>query len=109
MSAMNNFLIGVAEDIEERTGEDLYKIMDDIVGGKYGDLGALRSAHHISIDNGHCFVDPSEALQSVDLDTIAAYMDDDIREQTAGEVAPCSPVEFLKMYLQLADEDLIVG
>lgn len=33
--------------------------------------------------------------------TIASYMDDDIREQVHDELAPCSNTEFLKRYLEL--------
>ena len=64
---------------------------------------------HISIDNGHTFVTPAEALQAVSIDTMAEYMDDDAREQTARELAPCSDEEFLTRYLLLAPDDLIIG
>ena len=32
-------------------------------------------------------------------DTIATYMDDEIREDLHGDLAPCEPDEFLKAYL----------
>lgn len=35
------------------------------------------------------------------MDTIATYMDDDIRETVHFELAPCEPEEFLKRYLEL--------
>ena len=35
------------------------------------------------------------------LDTIATYMNDDIREKVHFELAPCEPAEFLKRYLEL--------
>lgn len=35
------------------------------------------------------------------MDAIAVYMDGDKREQTHRELAPCSPEEFLKRYLEL--------
>ncbi len=34
------------------------------------------------------------------MDTIGSYMDDDIREDIHGEMAPCTPEEFLKRYLE---------
>lgn len=38
------------------------------------------------------------------MDTIASYMDDDIREQVHYELAPCTPEEFLIRYLDLYPE-----
>lgn len=35
------------------------------------------------------------------MDTIAVYMDDEIREKVHFEHAPCEPEEFLKRYLEL--------
>lgn len=35
------------------------------------------------------------------LDVIATYMDDDIREGLHFDIAPCSPEEFLKKYIEL--------
>lgn len=43
------------------------------------------------------------------MDTIGTYMDDDIREQVHGELAPCTPEEFLIRYTKLDTdfEDLL--
>ena len=62
----------------------------------------------ISINNGASFVTPEEALREISIDTLAAYMDDDVREQVHLELAPCTELEFLSRYLQLAKEDLII-
>lgn len=35
------------------------------------------------------------------LDLLATYMDDDIRERVAFELAPCDPEDFLARYLEL--------
>ena len=35
------------------------------------------------------------------MDTIATYMDDDIRETVHFELAPCTPEEFLIRYIEL--------
>ena len=37
-------------------------------------------------------------------ETIASYMNDEIREQVHAELAPCTETDFLKRYLEL-DED----
>ena len=63
----------------------------------------------ISIDNGKSFVTASEALQDVSLKQIAQFMNDDIREHVHEELAPCAEEEFLKRYLELVHEDLIIG
>lgn len=36
-------------------------------------------------------------------ETIASYMNDEIREQVHAELAPCTETEFLKRYLELDD------
>lgn len=64
---------------------------------------------NISINNGLSFCEPEEALEAIDLDTMAVYMDDDTREAVAYELAPCSDIEFLRRYLELAPDDLIIG
>lgn len=43
-------------------------------------------------------------LTETDLNVIAAYMDDDIREQVASELVPCEPGEFLARYCELVPE-----
>ena len=63
----------------------------------------------ISIDNGNTFCEPEEALRQVGMETLVEYMDDEIREAVHRELAPCSEVEFLMRYLELADENLVVG
>ena len=64
---------------------------------------------YISIDNGHSYVDASEALEAISLDTMTNYMDDDTREAVHNECAPCTDVEFLTRYLELAPDDLVIG
>jgi hypothetical protein len=63
----------------------------------------------ISIDNGSNFVTPEEALERFDLDTIVCYMDDEDRERTHLEMAPCTDLEFLRRYLEIAKDDIIIG
>ena len=63
----------------------------------------------ISINNGATYTTPAAALEEISLDTMAEYMDDDTREAVHDELAPCSDVEFLARYLELAPDDLIIG
>ena len=43
-----------------------------------------------------------------DWDTIASYMDDDIREQIHGELAPCTEKVFWERYIELDPENEIL-
>ena len=45
------------------------------------------------------------AITDDDMEIIASYMDDEIREQVHAEIAPCSNGEFIKRYLEV-DESL---
>ena len=62
----------------------------------------------ISINNGATYTTAAEALEEISLDTMAEYMDDDAREAVHNELAPCSDIEFLERYLEIAPDDLIV-
>ena len=48
-------------------------------------------------------------MEEISLDTMAEYMDNDTREAVHNELAPCSDIEFLERYLEIAPDDLIVG
>ena len=63
----------------------------------------------ITINNGATYTTAAEALEEISLDTMAEYMDDDAREAVHNELAPCSDIEFLERYLEIAPDDLIVG
>ena len=63
----------------------------------------------ISIDNGASFVTAAEAVQGASWDAITALMDVDTMEKVNAELAPCTEEEFLSRYLEIAQEDLIIG
>lgn len=63
----------------------------------------------ISIDNGATYTTAADALETIGIDTIAEYMDDDIREEVHDQIAPCTEEEFLEKYLEMAEGDLIIG
>ena len=71
--------------------------------------GARIAGERIKINNGATYTTPAEALEEISLDTMAEYMDDDTREAVHNELAPCSDIEFLERYLEIAPDDLIVG
>ena len=63
----------------------------------------------ISINNGHSYTTPREAIKAAGMDTIAYMMDDGIREHVAHKYAPCTDAKFIREYLRRAKSDLIIG
>ena len=67
----------------------------------------------ISLDNGHSYMTAQEAMPEITSrnmwDTVINMMDDDTREKVHSELVPCTEVEFLMRYLELANDDLIIG
>jgi len=72
------------------------------------DASAGRAPRRISVDNGAHFMDPEEAVQAVPFETIVHYMDDATRE-TAHQEGSETEAAFLRRYLELAPDDLIIG
>ena len=64
---------------------------------------------NISIDNGLTWVEPEEAIREMRWEVIAHYMEDEARGQVHHELAPCTDLEFLKRYLEVAENDLVIG
>ena len=67
----------------------------------------------ISLNNGYTFMDADEAIEKIEeqdlWQVVVESMDTEIREKVHGELAPCSNLAFLRRYLELATEDLIIG
>lgn len=63
----------------------------------------------ISIDNGWTFVEPEVAISNMRWEVIAHSMEDEAREQVHSELAPCTNIEFLNRYLEVAQYDLVIG
>lgn len=72
-----------------------------------------RKAMQISLNNGYTFMDADEAIEEIEerglWDMVVETMSPEIRERVHGELAPCSNLAFLRRYLELAAEDLIIG
>lgn len=64
---------------------------------------------NISINNGVSYTTIEDAIANCKWDAIVQMMEDDVREQVANEIAPCTNEEFLTEYLRRANEDLIIG
>lgn len=67
----------------------------------------------ISLDNGLTYQGAEEAMPEILerglWDVVVSMMDDNARERVHFELAPCTELEFLKRYLEVAREDLVIG
>lgn len=67
----------------------------------------------ISIDNGASYMSAEDAIAKImecDLwDNVVQAMDDEVREIVHAEIAPCTELEFLSRYLEIAADNLIIG
>lgn len=79
------------------------------------DKALWGDAARLSVDNGVSYIAADEgdelqaAIDEVGWDTIVSAMDDDAREQAHREVAPCTELDFLEYYLEIALHDLVIG
>ena len=70
---------------------------------------------YLSVDNGFSYIAADEdaelqaAIDKVGWNTIVNFMDDDARVKAHYDVAPCTDLEFLKHYLEIAPCDLVIG
>lgn len=70
----------------------------------------------VSVDNGNMFLDASELAEAdngywydAGWDILVSFMDEDARNEANYELAPCTNIEFLTRYLELAPDDLVIG
>lgn len=72
----------------------------------------MHEPKKISLDNGRTFVSAHDAMPEIlrlNLwDAIVNLMDDEVRERVHA-FAPCDEGEFLIKYLELAEENLVLG
>lgn len=68
---------------------------------------------HISLNNGRSYMTAQEAMPEITSrnlwDAVISMMDADTRETVHNEIAPCTELEFLGRYLELASNDLVIG
>lgn len=70
---------------------------------------------YLSVDNGTTYIAADEdaelqaAIDKVGWDEIVSFMDADARDKANYDVAPCTELEYLKHYLEIAPCDLVIG
>ena len=88
---------------DEKALTELYEIVRE-------EAERIAEKKHISLDNGNSWLSPAEALDQTTLDALADYMESYAREQAHNTLdLPCTDLEFLTRYMELAPCDLIIG
>jgi predicted transcriptional regulator len=95
------------ETLAERHGRSQSNVIEIALDRFYRE--ETMTQHTISVDNGLTATTPEAALAKHDMDTIANYMDDDIRERVHMEPDSdfITEAEFIRRYLRYAD--LVIG
>lgn len=67
----------------------------------------------ISLDNGVSYMTAHDAMDEIKQrnlwELVVMLMDDEIACDVHNELAPCTDEDYLTRYLELADNDLIIG
>ena len=102
--------LDMGDEWDAADGETFESVVDKAI-----DKALWGDAARLSVDNGVSYIAADEgdelqaAIDEVGWDTIVSAMDDDAREQAHREVAPCTDLEFLEYYLEIALHDLVIG
>lgn len=63
----------------------------------------------ISVDNGRSYTTVEDAIAKVGIMTIAMMMDDDIRRDVDASFTGETDADFVRAYLTVARDDLVIG
>lgn len=76
-------------------------------------LADCFKTHEISLDNGNSYMSAEEAMPIIEeqslWDAVVEAMNDNAREAVHSEIAPCTNLQFLCRYLEVAPYDLVIG
>ena len=103
--------MGMGDEWEAADGETFEAVVEKAV-----EIALKESKPvYLSVDNGVSFIAADEdaelqaAIDKVGWDEIVSFMNDDAREQAHSDVSPCTELEYLKHYLEIAPYDLVIG
>lgn len=107
----------IVAEIEEREDGIFACIAEDLAdeANAWLEEQADNESAALSIDNGETYIEAGDedalqsAIDTIGWDGIVSRMDDDAREQTHSDVSPCTELEYLKHYLEIAPCDLVIG
>ena len=103
--------LGMGDEWEAADGETFEAVVEKAVEIALKDSKPV----YLSVDNGTTYIAADEddelqaAIETIGWDAIVSYMDDDAREKAHYDVAPCTELEYLKHYLEIAPCDLVIG
>lgn len=103
--------LGMGDEWEAADGETWESVVEKAVGIALKDSEPV----YLSVDNGATYIAADEdaelqaAIDKVGWDEIVSFMDDDAREKAHDDVSPCTELEYLKHYLEIAPYDLVIG
>lgn len=103
--------LDMGDEWEAADGETFEAVVEKAVAIALNDSKPV----YLSIDNGVSFIavdedaDLQSAIDKIGWGEIVSFMDDDARERANGDVAPCTELEFLKRYLEIAPCSLVIG
>lgn len=103
--------LGMGDEWDAADGDTLDAVVEKAVEIALKDSKPV----YLSVDNGmtHIAADEDDELQAaidkVGWGEIVSFMDADARYKASYDVAPCTDLEFLKYYLEIAPYDLVIG
>lgn len=103
--------LGMGDEWDAADGDTLDAVVEKAVDIALKDSKPV----YLSVDNGFSYIAVDEddelqaAINKVSWGQIVSFMDDDARERSHFDVAPCTDLEFLKHYLEIAPYDLVIG
>lgn len=103
--------LGMGDEWDAADGDTLDAVVEKAVEIALKDSKPV----YLSVDNGFSYIAVDEddelqaAIDKVSWGQIVSFMDDDARERAHFDVAPCTDLEFLKYYLEIAPCDLVIG
>lgn len=103
--------LGMGDEWDAADGETFEAVVEKAVEIALKDSKPV----YLSVDNGTTYIAADEdaelqaAIDKVGWDEIVSFMDADARDKANYDVAPCTELEYLKHYLEIAPCDLVIG
>lgn len=103
--------LGMGDEWDAADGETFEAVVEKAVEIALKDSKPV----YLSVGNGTTYIAADEddelqaAIDKVSWGEIVSFMDADARDKANYDVAPCTELEYLKHYLEIAPCDLVIG